>query len=78
MELTAKEVQEAPGQIKSLKFDLDLDGDMDSVTCNYWDRWGSLRCEIIYTGEVQPAKMTCKRFAIMGEVTTDSVRFECS
>lgn len=77
MDLTAKEVREAPGQAKSLKFDLDLNGEMDSVTCKYWDRWGSLSCEIVYAGEAQPAKMTCKRFSIMPEVTLGLLGLKC-
>lgn len=78
MELTAKEVREAPGQTKSLKFDLDLDGELDIVTCKYWDRWGSLSCDIQYAGESQPTKVTCKRFAILPKILQDALRLECN
>lgn len=71
-------VRDAPGQTKSFDFDLDLDGELDSVTCKYWDRWGSLSCEIRYGGEGQALKMTCKRFAILPEVVADNVGLECS
>lgn len=77
MELTAKEVREAPGQKQSIKFDLDLDGELDIVTCRYWERWGSLSCEILYHGESQPAKMTCKRFSILPSVESGLFGVEC-
>jgi hypothetical protein len=78
IELTAEEVREVPSQTKSFDFDLDLDGELETVTCKYWDRWGSLSCEIRYADATQPTKMNCKRFAILPEVITDSVRLECS
>lgn len=77
IELTAEEVRDAPGQTKSLDFDLDLDGELDTVICKYWDRWGSLSCEIKYAGEIQPTKMNCKRFAILPEVVSGGVGLEC-
>ncbi len=77
MELAAKEVREAPGQTKSLEFDLDLDGELDTVTCKYWDRWGSLTCDLLFAGESQPAKMTCKRLAVLPEVDAGLLRLAC-
>lgn len=77
VELTAKEVREAPGQTKSFEFDLDQDGQIDTVTCKYWERWGSLNCEIHYVGKAQPTKMNCKRFAILPEIVQDALRLEC-
>ena len=77
MELTPKEVRDAPGQTKSLEFDLDLDGKLDTVTCMYWDRWGSLSCEILYAGETQSANMTCKKFAILPQVVSGDLLLDC-
>lgn len=78
LELTAKEVRDAPGQTKTVEFDLDLDGILDTVTCSYWDRWGSLSCEILYAGEGQAANMTCKRFAILAKIKNNSLGLHCS
>lgn len=78
IELTAEEVRDAPGQTKTLEFDLDLDGELDVVTCKYWDRWGSLSCDIQYAGESQPTKVTCKRFAILPKILQDALRLECN
>jgi hypothetical protein len=77
IELTAEEVREAPGQTKSFDFDLDLDGELDTVACQYWDRWGNLSCEILYAGEAQASKMTCKRFAVLPEVKDDALVVRC-
>ncbi|EDM72511.1 hypothetical protein RAZWK3B_09676 [Roseobacter sp. AzwK-3b] len=77
MELTAEEVRDAPRQTKSFDFDLDLDGRLDTVTCAYWDRWGSLSCDVQYDGDTQPTKMTCKRFAILPKVSEGYVSLEC-
>lgn len=77
MELTAKEVREAPGQTKSLQFDLNLDGELDTVTCSYWERWGSLSCEIQHGGSDQASTRTCKRFGITNRVVEDLVVLVC-
>lgn len=77
MELSSKEVRDAPGGIKSLDYDLDLDGKLDNVRCEYWDRWGSISCEIRYTSYLQTERMTCRRLGIVPEVRKGLMRLSC-
>lgn len=77
MELTAKEVRGAPGQTKSLTFDLNLDGELDTVSCSYRERWGSLSCEIRHSGSDQASTRMCKRFAITNRVVEGFVVLAC-
>ena len=57
----------------------DGDTEIDKLTCNYWDRWGSMICEVqssIY-GTIK-TNFGCKRFGILETKTRDMVDIVCN
>jgi len=57
----------------------DGDTEIDKLTCNYWDRWGSMICEVqssIY-GTIK-TNFGCKRFGILATKTRGIVDLVCN
>jgi len=57
----------------------DGDTEIDKLTCNYWDRWGSMICEVqssIY-GTIK-TNFGCKRFGILETKTRGMVDLVCN
>ena len=57
----------------------DGDTEIDKLTCNYWDRWGSIICEVqssIY-GTIK-TNFGCKRFGILETKTRGMVDLVCN
>lgn len=77
LELTAEEVRNHPDQKKSLAIDLNLDGQLDDITCAYWDRWGSLSCKISHAGSDYVSSTVCKRLAVLPQVVADALVIDC-
>mgnify|MGYP001083223051 CR=1 FL=1 len=77
VEMTAEEVRNTPGQTKSISFDIDLDGKREAIDCRYWDRWGTLSCDIKYSGTGETKGMSCKSFAVFPEVKDDALVLRC-
>lgn len=77
VELTAEEVRNHPNQKKSIAIDLNLDGQVDDITCSYWDRWGSLSCKISHAGSEYVSSTVCKRLAVLPQVVDDALVIDC-
>jgi hypothetical protein len=77
VELTAEEVRNHPNQKKSIAIDLNLDGQVDDITCSYWDRWGSLSCKISHAGSEYVSSTGCKRLAVLPQVIDDVLVIDC-
>ena len=71
IEVTAIELQET--KTKQLIYDLDKDGIDDVMDCNYWDRWGAVKCDITTSakGEITFG-LGCDRIGIL-ETSTNGL-----
>jgi hypothetical protein len=66
--LGLEEVQSSAGQQKELSFDIDQDGQMDVISCKYWERWGVLNCVAEISGTIAPLELQCQRVSVSPSV----------
>ena len=62
--LDLDEVKAFKGQRKQLSFDIDQDGQEDSISCAYWQRWGVLDCLAEISGASKPVELQCHRISV--------------
>ena len=77
-EINSHEIDQNIGS-KSITGYYDGDTEIDKLVCNYWDRWGSMICEVqssIY-GTIK-TNFGCKRFGILGTKTRGMVDLVCN
>ena len=61
-----------------LMVDVDNDGKEESVTCEVWSRWGSLRCDMpLPDGTIQSSHMGCARFGMLKSTNNGYHEFVC-
>ena len=65
IEIQAFELRDEPSQSIILETHLDQDQSKDNIYCEYWRRWGSMRCEL-WTSQNGPVKLpSCKRIGVL-------------
>jgi hypothetical protein len=77
-EINSHEIDKNIGS-KSITGYYDGDTEIDKLVCNYWDRWGSMICEVqssIY-GTIK-TNFGCKRFGILETKTRGMVDLVCN
>ena len=77
-EINSHEIDQNIGS-KSITGYYDGDTEIDKLVCNYWDRWGSMICEVqssIY-GTIK-TNFGCKRFGILETKTRGMVDLVCN
>ena len=77
-EINSHEIDQNIGS-KSITGYYDGDTEIDKLVCNYWDRWGSMICEVqssIY-GTIK-TNFGCKRFGILGTQTRGMADLVCN
>ena len=69
IEIQASELRDEPSQSIILETHLDQDQSKDNIYCEYWRRWGSMRCEL-WTSQNGPVKLpSCKRIGVLASST---------
>lgn len=72
-----KYIEEVPPL--KLVVDVDEDGDEDTVTCEVWTRWGSLRCDMpLPDGKTQGSHTGCERFGMLKTMNNGFHEFVCN
>lgn len=66
--LNLLDVQSSGGQQKELRFDIDQDGQKDSILCGYWQRWGVLNCTAQISSASATFDMQCRHVSISNSV----------
>lgn len=76
MQVTSAELK-ATGD-KTLEYDLDLDGNPDRLSCNYWERWGAVSCTLTSSkhGEILISG-GCNRIGILPTKTNNMHNLVC-
>lgn len=55
---------ETPLEDLIINHDLNNDGSLEILECSYWERWGSLSCNVIDNGNRQSLNIGCHRIGI--------------
>lgn len=59
-----------PGEKHTIKYDLDGDGKKDTITCTYWERWGSMFWSVEFAnGKTFKSDLGCKRIGVLATKT---------
>jgi hypothetical protein len=70
-------IDEVPPAI--LDFDVDDDGENDTIQCDVWTRWGSLRCRMpLPDGGTQVSVTGCDRVGVLSSTSNGYHEFVCN
>lgn len=78
-QMTSADLAEAQKASDELIVDLDADGEKDAIICDYWARWGSMRC--IALSSQHPGNLrfphSCKRVGVLTTKTNGLFDLAC-
>ena len=78
-EITGEQLSETDAPSLSLFSDIDLDGQEDEFKCEYWERWGSAQCQIIFaTNNTLDLGIGCSRFGILETTSMGMKQLVCN
>lgn len=68
VEVTSEELSQLG--VKELQYDLDADGQVETITCKYWKRWGAMQC-VIQSETLGEVKVSdgCDRLGVLKGMT---------
>ena len=75
--LSATELARDDDQSAIIRYNLDLDQTEDTIACSYWERWGSMSCEIHFSADDVTIKKVCKEVGIAPMVEKNLPLLSC-